>query len=402
MHLASNFRPVSRLYQARYFLNFDWCFTPDVQKVEDCVISHQCQRTRSFSSAINHGFQTNSTIYVRELVYFREHPLFSMTSRACSTSIAKEVDETPTEAAKEVYHKMLKSLEGETMPPNALLWSLIDSCRNREDIKLLFQMLQSLRKFRLSNLRIHENFNSHLCQRVADACIRVGALDFGKKVLFKHNVYGITPTIASVHHLLSYAKEHNNAKLMVDIMKLLKKNDLPLQPGTADIVFSICSSTDSWGLISKYSKKFIKGGVKLRRTSFGTWMVFAARRGDVESLWKIEDLRSKTVKQHNLATGVSCAKGYLLECKPENAASVIHMLHEKLPTEKRPEILAEILKMIIEWPLEVLKCQKKEDRKALANSLRKDIQTVIGILMNEGLEVTVNQEDIIREEAIPA
>lgn len=33
-----------------------------------------------------------------------------------------------------------------------------------------------------------------------------------------------------------YAKNHNDAKLMVEIMKLLKRNDLPLQPGTADIV----------------------------------------------------------------------------------------------------------------------------------------------------------------------
>ena len=38
-----------------------------------------------------------------------------------------------------------------------------------------------------------------------------------------------------------YAKEHNDAKLMVEIMKLLKSNDLPMQPGTADIVFRYTS-----------------------------------------------------------------------------------------------------------------------------------------------------------------
>ncbi|XP_068635135.1 uncharacterized protein [Aristolochia californica] len=401
MYLASNCRRVSRFYQARYFLSFDRVLASDVQNFDDCVIPHQSQKTRRFSSGLTHGSQTYFTTSVRGLGYFQLHSLCSMMARASFTSEANKGDEAATEAVNEVYHKMLKSLEAETMPPNALLWSLIDNCRKREDIKLLFQILQNLRRFRLSNLRIHENFNSHLCERVAEACIRVGALDFGKKVLYKHNVYGISPTIASLHHLLSYAKEHNNAKLMVDIMKLLKKNDLPLQPGTADIVFSICSSTDNWGLISKYSKKFIKGGVKLRRTSFGTWMEFAARRGDVESLWKIEELRLKTVKHHNLATGFSCAKGCLLECKPENAASIIHMLNEKLPSEKRPEILAELQKMATEWPLEVLKYQKEEDRKALAISLRKNILTMIEILMNEGLAVTVNQEDIIREEAIP-
>lgn len=52
-----------------------------------------------------------------------------------------------TEAAEEMYQKMLKSVEAKTMPPNAWLWSMIDSCSNKEDIKLLFQILQKLRVF---------------------------------------------------------------------------------------------------------------------------------------------------------------------------------------------------------------------------------------------------------------
>jgi hypothetical protein len=52
-----------------------------------------------------------------------------------------------TEAVEEMYQKMLKSVEAETMPPNAWLWSMIDSCSNKEDIKLLFQILQKLRVF---------------------------------------------------------------------------------------------------------------------------------------------------------------------------------------------------------------------------------------------------------------
>ena len=52
-----------------------------------------------------------------------------------------------TEAVEEMYQKMLKSVEAETMPPNAWLWSMISSCSNKEDIKLLFQILQKLRVF---------------------------------------------------------------------------------------------------------------------------------------------------------------------------------------------------------------------------------------------------------------
>lgn len=33
---------------------------------------------------------------------------------------------------------------------------------------------------RLSNLRISSNFNCNLCREVTKACVRVGAIDFGK------------------------------------------------------------------------------------------------------------------------------------------------------------------------------------------------------------------------------
>lgn len=90
-------------------------------------------------------------------------------------------------------------------------------------------------------------------------------------MLWKHSVYGLTPNIGSAHHLLViwvqlwlqdvlyvyndyaikkigfvwlqlFAKQHNNVKLLVEIMNLVKKNDLILQPGTADIVFRYKSS----------------------------------------------------------------------------------------------------------------------------------------------------------------
>ena len=51
------------------------------------------------------------------------------------------------ESVQELYEKMLKSVEARTMPPNALLWSMIGSCSNQEDIKLLFEILQKLRIF---------------------------------------------------------------------------------------------------------------------------------------------------------------------------------------------------------------------------------------------------------------
>lgn len=87
----------------------------------------------------------------------------------------------------------------------------------------------------------------------------------GIKALWKHNLYGLTPDIGCAHQLLVrtcsfnclllficrpawtfimflswmqlHAKQHNDAKLMVKVIKVLMKNDIPLQPGTADIIF---------------------------------------------------------------------------------------------------------------------------------------------------------------------
>ncbi|XP_010324002.1 uncharacterized protein [Solanum lycopersicum] len=321
--------------------------------------------------------------------------------RASFSTEAGTVESSVTESVKELYDKILKSVvDQRSAPPNAWLWSLIQSCANRQDANLLFDILQRLRIFRLSNLRIHENFNCALCQEITKACVRVGAVDLGKKVLWKHSVYGLTPNIGSAHHLLLFAKQHNNVKLLVEIMNLVKKNDLILQPGTADIVFSICSQTDNWDLMCKYGKRFVKAGVKLRKTSFDTWMEFSSKIGDVDALWKIEKIRSEIMKEHTLGSGLSCAKGFLIDHKPEDAAAVIHLLNQSVPDSRKQKFIAELQKLVADWPLEVIKRQKDERRKELAATLQHDIPAMLSALSNMGLKLNVDVEDLTRREGI--
>lgn len=53
-----------------------------------------------------------------------------------------------TETVKELYDKMLESVKVKrSMSPNAWLWSLIENCKNGDDIKLLFDILENLRRF---------------------------------------------------------------------------------------------------------------------------------------------------------------------------------------------------------------------------------------------------------------
>lgn len=352
--------------------------------------SSHCRKFRTFSlqnaSLAGIGCSNGGLALPSDLRY-----PWPLTASFCSAAQAAGSDTT----TKDLYDKILESIKVKrSAPPNAWLLSLIEKCKTRDDIKLLFDILQQLRVFRLSNLRIHDNFNCYLCQEVAKACVRAGAVDYGKKALWRHNVYGLTPTIASVNQLLSYAKAQKDVKLMVDIMTHLKKNNLPLQPGTADIVFSICYDADNWELISKYSKRFVKAGVKLRKTTFDIWLDFASERGDLESLWKIEQSRVDMYKQHTIKSGFSCAKGLLLEQQPDNAATVIEVVYQNFHDSKKQDIIDELQKLVREWPAKVIKHQKQEDRKALIDSLKADIPAMLNSLSNMGVKSSVNFEGL--------
>ncbi|KAI4345465.1 hypothetical protein L6164_012589 [Bauhinia variegata] len=397
MQVVSNARRLSRVLQSPIFLNSYHFLASDIRAIEGPQSAIQ-RRNETIFATHDPRFSGMTQGNCRQMT---TGPMHFMMPKAFYTSEVNTLEGNPTEAVKELYDKILDSVNVKrTMAPNAWLWSMIENCKSRDDIRLLFDILQNLRRFRLSNLRIHENFNSNLCREVAKACVRVGALDFGKKTLWKHNTYGLTPSVASAHQLLLYAKSHNDTKLLVEVMKLLKTNDLPLQPGTADIVFSICYNTDNWELINKYGKRFVKAGVKLRQISFDIWMEFASKRGDTESLWKIEKIRSQSMKQHTLATGFSCAKGLLLERKSSDAATVIQVLNQTLSDVKKSGIKDELQKLVSEWPLEVIKYQKEEEKKAIASSLKSDIPAMVNNLLSMGLGAKVNLQDLNGKEEI--
>lgn len=49
---------------------------------------------------------------------------------------------------KELHGKILDSVKVKrSAPPNAWLWSIIEKCKSRDDIQLLFDTLQQLRMF---------------------------------------------------------------------------------------------------------------------------------------------------------------------------------------------------------------------------------------------------------------
>ncbi|XP_008438811.2 uncharacterized protein LOC103483802 isoform X2 [Cucumis melo] len=380
MQVVSSSRRLSILLKSSStFLQFDRFLVSNFPVNQDPPASHQWRTVSGIARQCCSPMAPDCSI-----------PMYLSIPNASFSSVAHAAEEISTVTAKELYDKMLESVEVKrSMPPNAWMWSLIQNCKTDEDIQLLFGILERLRKFRLSNLRIHDNYNSHLCQEVAKACVRAGAIQFGKKTLWIHNVNGLTPSVASAHHLLAYAEEHNDLKLMAEVVTLLRRNKLPLQPGTADIVFRICYNADNWELLSKYFKKFSEAGVKFRRTSFDTLMRFASKRGDVDCLWKFDRMRAETTKQHTLGSAFSSAKGLLLERKPKEAAAMIHEIYQAFQNFKS-DFTTEIQKMVNEWPSQVSEHKKEEHRKEFDADLKSYISTMLSNLQNVGVEVNAN------------
>ncbi|KAG2256069.1 hypothetical protein Bca52824_075363 [Brassica carinata] len=130
---------------------------------------------------------------------------------------------------KELHDKILESVNVKrSVPPNAWLWSLIESCQCQDDINLLFEVLQKLRRF-VTTLK-----NNAPLRWLMQLFVVVG-----KKALWKHNVLGLTPSVASAHHLLALADSlksvipsmvnallSSGLNVRVDLDELYKKDDL--------------------------------------------------------------------------------------------------------------------------------------------------------------------------------
>ncbi|CAK8569355.1 unnamed protein product [Lathyrus sativus] len=162
MQVVSNARRVSRLLQSAIFL------LSHLRSTEEPILS----------GLIQCNYQQ-----------VKSKPLGFFASKAFYSSGADNVEGTLTEAVKDLYDKMLQSVNVKrSMPPNAWLWSMVANCKHHHDISLLFDILQNRRRFRLSNLHIHDNFNCNLCCEVTKACVHAGALDFGMLYLHVHFV----------------------------------------------------------------------------------------------------------------------------------------------------------------------------------------------------------------------
>ena len=117
------------------------------------------------------------------------------------------IKEAPTKTVQELYLKIIKSVKAGAMPPNSWRDSLLENCKNKEDLELTFEVLEKLRNFKTSKIWQCSNWSQQITLAVVSACIRANSPHLGLRTLQRHNIYGLTPCIDAAHSLLLYVKE---------------------------------------------------------------------------------------------------------------------------------------------------------------------------------------------------
>ncbi|GLJ45853.1 hypothetical protein SUGI_0965380 [Cryptomeria japonica] len=313
--------------------------------------------------------------------------------RFLSTEVEKP-NSNPTEAVQELYQKIIESLDSKNLPPNTLRDSFLEKCKNTEDVKLVFELLEKLRIFKTAGLCQHANWPKQITRAVASACIRAKAPEIGLKTLWRHNVYGLTPDIGAAHILLLYSREKKNIVLMNKILETVKKNVLKAHPKTADIVLSICNDTKKWSSMIIHAKKFLDDGVKLHPGAYDKLISCAAKFGKTENILRVQELLAASGFMQTVPSTFVCAKAYLLKQQPQEAAKVIFKFNQENQSEtKKSAVYQELELLVDQWPEVVIVKQAKVDRKAFSSKLKDCISKMFNHLQNMGFEVSLNVDE---------
>eukprot|EP00252_Welwitschia_mirabilis_P013598 TRINITY_DN29919_c0_g1_i1.p1 TRINITY_DN29919_c0_g1~~TRINITY_DN29919_c0_g1_i1.p1 ORF type:complete len:384 (+),score=60.80 TRINITY_DN29919_c0_g1_i1:144-1295(+) len=307
---------------------------------------------------------------------------------------AQKPEEKPTEAAKQIFEKIIQSIKSREYPPNNWRDSLIKSCKNREDVKLAFDALDELRIFRSNQMSILENWKESVSLNLVAACVRSNAPDLGLKTLSRRNMYGITPCISSVHYLLRYAESQKDMRFAKDVLKAMETGWITPQSKTAEIVFRICAQTKQWSMMSYYARKFHAKGVKFNLNTYDTWISLAANIGNTQRVWKIQELRLMSNYKHTIASSFACAKAHLLKWEPQEAGDLLFTCNKERATSASiTEKFNEELQFLVDvWPAEVIAMRDKSQRKALMTELKDCLRMMFDYLTVKGLDFSIDVE----------
>ncbi|KAJ7521290.1 hypothetical protein O6H91_19G046000 [Diphasiastrum complanatum] len=254
-------------------------------------------------------------------------PMLAASSKEQEGTIVDGNVEAMIQSSSEVqriHGEMLADMKQLKMPPMKKLTLLLQECSTTEDVKLALDILTHLRSFRAAQCKQTRNFSEHLSELLFQSCIRAKAPEHALRILWRHNVHGLTPDLGIAHKLLGYAKEQGDLALMQQTLKTMVSNAIRPTTKTADIVLRLCKEKGDISLMLKLAKEFHVNGVKLHQALYDICISSVANTGNAKKVHEIQEWRHKFGLSHTTASSFALAKAFVMKKKPQKAASIIY------------------------------------------------------------------------------
>lgn len=271
---------------------------------------------------------------------------------------------------KDLHEKFTIEVQGKRTVPLSLLRKILEQCNSSEDVALAFRVLQDYRTYRSSKARVKQNFNENISALAVSASLRNKSYGLGLKALWKHNIYGLSPTLENAHMFLSHAKLEKDADLMMKTFRTMLKNSLTPTTQTADIVIRICKEKGDLNLMFNLAHEFLENGVRLSSPVFDILISTAANFGSVEKIFKAQKWRDEAGLDHTVASVFAVAKAHLLQGEPEVGVDLIAThCQDKVKLNKYLAMLVRV------WPSELLSRKEQIQQEDYFTGLKENVVT---------------------------
>ncbi|KAG0625841.1 hypothetical protein M758_2G083400 [Ceratodon purpureus] len=284
-----------------------------------------------------------------------------------------------------VYKELNESIRQKRMPEASLLPSLLQNCGSPADVKLAFDVVDRLRRLKAVQGQQKTNYNKHMAQLMAEACIRSGDAQAALPTLMKRNVYGFTPSLDQAHLLLKHALGQKDTKLMLKVLRTMVASEVFPTPVSAELILRTCKDAGNTELLIQLAKEMRVNGVSLKKPLYDMLIATAANVGDVKAVHEVQEWREEHGMAQTTASAFALAKALVLDGKCEEAAKMI--VDHCTDAEKRGIYLQIMVKV---WPLQVGAKVEEGEKESFLEDLKKKVVAMSESLVQSGCNVPVD------------
>ncbi|GBG79960.1 hypothetical protein CBR_g30222 [Chara braunii] len=299
-----------------------------------------------------------------------------------SVQVELEKDESSSGAQK-VHNDIWEVLGKGQLPSRQRFHAMLQQCSTPDDLDVAFMTTERLRVIRAARRQM-SNFGPGTSLLLMRACIRAGDLERAMTVLYRFNVWGLTPSLEAAHELLVHVARKGDLKMVQKVLRIMAKNGIYPVPETASIITR--AFTGNFPAAMKIAVEFEVNGVPLYPKTIDRCMMTSASYGNAQHVMELQKVREKRGVPASIKSGLALAQAHLLLGNVEQAANLIESFNMD-----RKKLDHAIEKMVKRWPayLQHYAAQGSTTQASLLE-LEKNLSALVEQLRSRNLEININ------------